>query len=67
MNNSQTLSERQRMLQNERQQHHRTQKRQIEKENTALPKRTKEITDEISELSQIPKARVYPWISLGIH
>src|SRR3954454_2296940 len=66
MNNSQTLSERQRMLQNERQQRHHTQKRQIEKENTALPKRTKEITDEIIELSPVPKARIYPWISLGL-
>src|SRR2546423_2770538 len=65
--NSETLKERQRILNAERQQRHRERKRQIENENTVPPKRTKEITDEISELSQIPKARVYPWISLGLH
>ena len=64
---SETLKERQRILNAERQQCHRERKRQIENENTVPPKRTKEITDEISELSQIPKARVYPWISLGLH
>ena len=65
--NSEDLRERQRILQVERQQRCRERKRQIRKENTAPSKRTKEITDEISELSQIPKARVYPWISLGLH
>src|SRR3989440_9559021 len=65
--NSETLKERQRILNAERQQRHRERKRQIENKNTVPPKRTKEITDEISELSQIPKARVYPWISLGLH
>ena len=65
--NSETLKERQRILNAERQQRHRERKRQIENENTVPPKRTKEITDEINELSQIPKARVYPWISLGLH
>src|SRR5204863_6749848 len=64
--NSETLKERQRILNAERQQRHRERKRQIENENTVPPKRTKEITDEVSELSQIPKARVYPWISLGL-
>jgi len=58
--NSETLKERQRILNAERQQRHHERKRQIENENTVSPKRTKEITDEISELSQIPKARVYP-------
>ena len=65
--NSETLKERQRILNAERQQRHRERKRQIENENTVPPKRTKEITDEINELSQIPKARVYPWISLGLY
>ena len=55
------------MLQTERQQTYCEWKRQIEKENTAPSKRTKEITDEINELSPIPKARVYPWISLGLY
>src|SRR5277367_1306695 len=65
--NSETLRECQRMLQNEHQQRHREQKRQIKKENTAPSKRTKEITDEIPELLPVPKARIYPWISLGLH
>ncbi|GBC41618.2 uncharacterized protein LOC110909633 [Rhizophagus irregularis DAOM 181602=DAOM 197198] len=30
-------------------------------------KRTKEVTDEIIELLPIPKARIYLWISLGLH
>jgi hypothetical protein len=64
--NSDTLRERQRMLQAERQRSYRERKRQIEKENTAPSKRTKEITDEIIELSSVPKARVYPWISLEL-
>ncbi|CAB5202659.1 unnamed protein product [Rhizophagus irregularis] len=46
---------------------YREQKRRIEKENTASSKRTKEVTDEIIELLPIPKARIYPWISLGLH
>ena len=65
--NSEDLRERQRILQAERQQRCHERKRQIENENTIPAKRTKEITNEISELSQIPKARVYPWISLGLH
>ena len=65
--NSETIKERQRILNAERQQHHRERKRQIEKENTVPPKRTKEITDEIHEESLVPKARVYPWISLGLY
>ena len=65
--NSEILKERQRILQAERQQSYRERKRQIEKENTEPPKRTKEITDEIIELSPIPKARVYPWVSLELH
>ena len=57
---SEAVKERQRILQNERQQRLCKQKRQIEKENTPS-KRTKEITDEIiPEISPIPKARVYP-------
>ncbi len=64
--NSETLRERQRILQAERQRSYRERKRQIEKENTAPSKRTKEITDEINEISPVPKARVYPWISLGL-
>ena len=64
--NSETLREHQRILQNEHQQRCRELKRRIktEKENTA-PKRTKEITDEIIEISQIPKAHVYSWIHLN--
>jgi hypothetical protein len=59
--NSEAIKERQRILQNERQQRLREQKRQIEKENTTPSKRTKEITDEIiPEISPIPKACVYP-------
>jgi hypothetical protein len=65
--NSETLRECQRILNAERQQSYRERKRQIEKENTASPKRTKEITDETIELLTIPKARIYPWISLGLH
>ena len=65
--NSETLRERQRILNAERQQSYREWKRQIEKENTAPPKRTKEITDETIELLTIPKARIYLWISLGLH
>src|SRR5271156_462579 len=67
--NSEIISERQRILQAERQRFYRERKRQIEKENTAPSKRTKEITDEIIEIeiSPVPKARVYPWISLGLH
>jgi hypothetical protein len=64
--NSEILRERQRILQIERQRSYRERKRQIEKENTEPSKRTKEITDEIHEISPIPKARVYPWISLGL-
>ena len=64
--NSEELRERQRILQAERQQSYHERKRQIEKENTAPSKRTKEITDEINEISPIPKARIYPWISLGL-
>src|SRR6266542_1064739 len=64
--NSETLRERQRILQAERQRSYRERKRQIEKENTAPSKRTKEITDEINEISPVLKARVYPWISLGL-
>ena len=63
--NSESLRERQRMLQAERQRTYRERKRQIEKENTPS-KRTKEVTDEINEISPVPKARVYPWISLGL-
>ena len=63
--NSETLNERQRILNAERQQRFRNRKRQIEKEN-APPKRTKEITDEIHEKLPVPKAHVYPWISLGL-
>ena len=48
------------MLQNKCQQHHCEQKRQIKRENTALLKRTKEITDEIPELSLVLKAHIYP-------
>jgi len=63
---SEAVKERHRILQNERQQRYRKQKRQIEKENTPS-KRTKEITDEIiPEISPIPKTRVYPWISLEL-
>ena len=64
--NSETLKERQRQLQVEHQQHYHERKRQIEKENV-IPKRTKQITDEIHEESLIPKAHVYPWTSFGLH
>src|SRR5271170_5001118 len=64
--NSETLNERQRILNAERQQRFRNRKRQIEKEN-AQPKRTKRITDEIHEELPVSKARVYPWTSLGLH
>ena len=64
--NSEAFKERQRILQAECQQSYRNRKRPIEKENTA-PLRRKEITDEINEISPIPKARVYSWISLGLH
>ena len=50
--NSETLKERQRILNAERQQRHRERKRQIENENTVPPKRTKEITDEISKFKR---------------
>ncbi|CAB5217443.1 unnamed protein product [Rhizophagus irregularis] len=46
---------------------YREQKRRIEKEIQHHQKRTKEVTDEIIELLPIPKARIYPWISLGLH
>ena len=49
--NSENLREHQRILQVERQQRCLELKRQIRKENTVPSKRTKEITDEISELS----------------
>ena len=67
--NSKIHIERQRILQAECQRSYCERKRQIEKENTAPSKRTKEITDEIIEIetSPVPKARVYPWISLGLH
>ena len=64
--NSEILKERQRALQAERQRSYRERKRLIEKENTAPSKRTKEVTNEINEISSVPKARVYPWISLGL-
>ena len=50
--NSEILKERQRILQAEQQQSYRERKRQIEKENTEPPKRTKEITDEIIEFQK---------------
>ena len=56
--NSETLKERQRQLQVERQQHYRERKRQIEKENV-IPKRTKQITDEIYDELLILKVRIY--------
>ncbi|CAB4418493.1 unnamed protein product [Rhizophagus irregularis] len=69
--NSEMLRERQKILQADRQRTYRERKRRIEKENTASSKRTKEVTDEIIELLPIPlpipKARIYPWISLGLH
>ena len=65
--NSEDLRERQRILQAERQQHCHERKRQNKQENTAPPKRTKAITDEIHEESLVPKARVYPWTSLGLY
>ncbi|CAB4413001.1 unnamed protein product [Rhizophagus irregularis] len=69
--NSEMLRERQKILQADRQRIYRERKRRIEKENTASSKRTKEVTDEIIELLPIPlpipKARIYPWISLGLH
>ena len=63
--NREILKERQRMLNLERQQRYR--KRQSEKENIAPhpPKRTKETARNV-ELLQIPKARIYPWISFGL-
>ena len=65
--NSETLKKRQRILNAERQQRYRERKRQTENENTVPPKRTKEITDEIHEESLVPKARAYPWTSLGLY
>ena len=65
--NSEDLREHQRILQAERQQRCRERKRQNRQENTAPPKRTKAITDEIHEESLVPKARVYPWTSLGLY
>ena len=65
--NSETLRERQRILNAERQQSYREWKRQIEKENTVSSKRTKKITDETIKLLPISKAYIYPWISLGLH
>jgi hypothetical protein len=65
--NSEMLRECQKTLQAEHQQFYCERKRQIEKENAASSKRTKEITDEIIKLSPIPKAHIYPWISLGLH
>ena len=64
--NSETLKERQRQLQAERQHRFRERNRQIEKENV-IPKRTKQITDEIHEELLVPKARIYPWTSFGLH
>src|SRR5438034_2516264 len=64
--NSEIHKKRQRMLQVERQRAYSERKRQLGKENTALSKRRKEVTDEINEISPVPKARVYPWISLGL-
>src|SRR5579859_4740070 len=63
--NSETFSERQRILQAERQRTYRERRRQTERENIA-PSRRKEITDEINEISSVPKARVYPWISFEL-
>ena len=57
--NSETLRERQRILQAERQRSYRERKRQIEKENMAPSKRTKEITNKINEISPVLKTRVY--------
>ncbi|CAB5299932.1 unnamed protein product [Rhizophagus irregularis] len=65
--NSEMLRKRQKILQADHQRTYRERKRRIEKDHTASSKRTKEVTDEIIELLPIPKARIYPWISLGLH
>src|SRR3954454_12391466 len=63
--NSEASKEHQKMLLRERQQRYR--KRYSGKENITLQstKRTKRTTEIIS--LQIPKARIYPWISFGLN
>ncbi|CAB5391360.1 unnamed protein product [Rhizophagus irregularis] len=69
--NREVFKERQRILNAERQQHFRNQnqKRPSEKENipiTRPTKKTKKVGNEVNQLAQIPKARIYPWVSTGL-
>ena len=63
--NREVFKERQRILNAERQQRFRNQnqKRPSEKENipiTRPTKKTKKVGNEVNQLAQIPKARIYP-------
>jgi hypothetical protein len=69
--NREVFKERQRILNAERQQRFRNQnqKRPSEKENipiTRPTKKTKKVGNEVNQLAQIPKARIYPWVSTGL-